>query len=167
MASDDEQSETAGVHGEQKPQNKPASTQKKKWSSKKKIITVVSAIAVVIILIVATANSATQAPLKVSNELVADIQAKNSSAAYSLFSSDAKAAVNASDFGSVVNQIGPILTGKPKLISKEVFGETGKAATAKVVYEIKGTDNNTYVFTVNLTKDNGQWKAVNFDSKKK
>ena len=53
------------------------------------------------------------------------------------------------------------------MISKEVRGETGSAATAKVVYEIKGSDGATYKITVNLTKEGGQWKVLNFESSKK
>lgn len=142
-------------------------SQKKKWNLKKKLIVIFSLVVGIFVAIFVLANAATQAPLKASNEFVADIQAKNSSAAYSHFSVDAKAVVNEDDFVQVVDQIGPILSGEPKVISKEISGETGEAATARVVYEIKGSDNITYTFTVNLTKDNGEWKILNFDSAKK
>lgn len=143
------------------------SLKKQKWSKKKKIWTIVGAIVAIIIALVIIVNVATSAPVKISNELIADIQAKNATGAYSLLSNDAQKVVSADQFNQVVNQIGPILTGTPKMISKEIKGETGSAATAKVVYEIKGNDNTTYVITVNLIKDSGQWKVLNFDSSKK
>ncbi len=153
-------------------QNKPKQTEistvkKQKWSKKKKIWVIGGAIIAIIIALVIVVNVATSAPVKVSNELVSDIQAKNATGAYSLLSKDAQKVVSTDQFNQVVNQISPILTGTPKMISKEVKGETGSAATAKVIYEIKGNDGNTYEITVNLIKDNGQWKVLNFDSSKK
>lgn len=142
----------------------PKAEKKQKWDKKKKIWVIVGAIVAVFIVLIVVVNAATSAPVKVSNELIADIQAKNSSAAYSLLSSGAQGVAPADQFKQVVDQIGPILSGKPKMISKEISGETGSAATAKVVYEIKGTDGVTYKITVNLTKENGQWKVLNFDS---
>ena len=150
-----------------KAKSATASTgEKQKWSKKKKIWLIVGAIVAVFIVLVLITNAATSAPVKVSNELVSDIQAKNSTGAYGLLSSGAQKVVPADQFKQVVDQIGPILSGTPKMISKEIKGETGSAATAKVVYEIKGSDNVTYKITVNLTKDNGQWKVLNFDSSK-
>lgn len=141
--------------------------QKKKWSLKKKVIVISAIVIAIIIVITVTANTATQAPLKVSDQLVNNIQAKNSTAAYSLLSSEAKKIVNQDDFTTVVNQIGPILNSQEKVTSKEISGETGKAAAAKIVYEIKGSDGATYALIVNLTKENDEWKILNFDSSKK
>lgn len=140
---------------------------KQKWSLKKKLYVILGSIAGVIILLVLLVNTATSAPVAVSNDLVTDIQTKNSAAAYSLFSSAAKQVVSQEKLTAAVDQIGPILSGKPDMKSKEIKGETGSAATAKVVYDIKGTDGATYVFTVNLVKENSDWKILNFDSTKK
>ena len=153
-------------------QNKPKSAvpgmaKRQKWSLKKKIWVVAGVIAAIFIVLVAVVNFATSAPVKVSNDLVADIQAKDASAAYRLLSGDAQKVVPADQFKEVVDQIGPILSGTPKMISKEISSQTGSAATAKVVYEIKGNDGVTYKITVNLTKENDQWKVLNFDSSKK
>jgi ABC-type transporter MlaC component len=139
---------------------------KQKWSLKKKLTVIVGSFIGVLIVLVIIVSAATSAPVKVSNDLVTDIQAKNSVAAYALFSSQAKSAVSQERLTAAVDQIGPILSGKPDMKSKEVKGETGSAASAKVVYDIKGTDGITYKFTVNLVKDNGDWKVLNFDSEK-
>ena len=151
----------------QEKQEDKATKKTKKWSRKKKIRIIVATIVAIIIALVLIVNAATSAPVKVSNALVSDIQSKNASAAYSLLSSGAKEVVPADKFKEVVDQIGPILEGTPKMISKEVKGETGSAASASVVYEIKGSDGETYRLVVNLTKENGEWKVLNFDSTKK
>jgi flagellar basal body-associated protein FliL len=137
---------------------------KQKWSLKKKILAILSAIVVFIIAIVAIANMATSAPLQVSDNLLTDIRSLNTSAGYNLLSSGAKATITSADFSSVVDRIGPILTGAPELQSKEVSAETGSDSTAKVVYTIKGSDGLTYTMTVNLVDENGEWKVLNFDN---
>ena len=144
-----------------------ASSEKNKWDLKKKIWVIGGAVIAIIIALVIIVNTATSAPVKISNQLVSDIQAKNATGAYSLLSSEAQKVVPVDQFNQTVDQIGPILSGTPKMISKEISGQTGSAATAKVVYEIKGSDGVTYKITVNLTKENGQWKVLNFDSSKK
>jgi outer membrane lipoprotein-sorting protein len=140
---------------------------KRKWSLKKKLLVAFGIIATLIIGLILIANAATAAPVKVSNQLVASIQAKNATQAYDLLSQEAKNATDPQTFLATVNQIGPILTGKPDMKSKEVNAQTGSASTAKVIYEIKGTDSQTYVFTVNLVKEGDNWKVLNFESTKK
>lgn len=155
---------------EEHDKSKPSATapaKKQKWSKKKKIWVIVGVVVAVFIILFVVTNAATSAPVKVSNELVSDIQSKNAAAAYGLLSSGAQGVVPADQFSQVVSQIGPILSGTPKMISKEVSGQTGSAATAKVVYDIQGSDGVAYRMTVNLTKDNGQWKVLNFDNSKK
>lgn len=143
----------------------PSSGVVKKQKNWKKIILVIIAVIVVLFVILMLAVvSATNAPKKISDELVSDIQTKNSDAVYNLFSTQAKTAVNRIDIKTAVDQIGPILSGKPKTISKEIKGETGSAASAKVVYDIHGSDGLTYRLTVNLVKDGSDWKILNFES---
>lgn len=145
---------------------KVTSTVKKQRDWKKIVLIAVAVVVVLFVILILVVESTTSAPKKVSDELVADIQAKNSDAAYSLFSSQAKTAVSQSELNTIVDQIGPILNGSPKTISKDIKGETGSAASATVVYDIKGSDNITYKFTVNLVKDNSDWKILNFESAK-
>lgn len=139
---------------------------KKKWSLKKKLYIIGGSIVAAFLVIFIVVNAATSAPVKVSNQLVAYIQASNGTAAYNLLSTGAKEVVDAQVFDETVKQIGPILNGKPDMKSKEVKGETGNAATAKVVYSIHGSDGFTYNFTVNLVKDSAEWKVLNFASEK-
>lgn len=142
-------------------------TPKQKWSLKKKLLVAFGIVVAVIAALVIIANGATAEPVKVSNQLIANIQAKNATQAYDLLSQEAKNATDPQAFLATVNQIGPILTGKPDMQSKEVNAQTGSASTAKVVYEIKGNDGLTYLFTVNLVKEGDKWKVLNFESTKK
>lgn len=158
---------TSDTMQETVPSPEPTKPSKQKWSLKKKITTALVAAVAVIVGLVLITNAATREPVKVSNQLVASIQAKNAPLAYALMSSGAKDVTDAQDFASMVNQIGPILTGKPNMKSKEVSAKTGSASTAKVVYEIGGNDGLVYVFTVNLVKENDLWKVLNFESVKK
>lgn len=112
-------------------------------------------------------NLATSGVAKVSNEFLKDVQNKNADAAYSLLTKDAAAATDKDQFKKVVDQAGPILNTKTKMTSKEASGETGKAGTGKVTYEIKGTDGITYQVTVSLQKEDGKWKVLNFESTQK
>lgn len=120
--------------------------------------------AVVLFIII---NMATSGVAKVSNEFLKDIQTKNADAAYSLLTKAAVAVTDKTQFKKVVDQAGPILNTKTNMTSKEASGETGKAGTGKVVYEIKGTDGITYTVTINLQKEDGKWKVLNFESTQK
>lgn len=140
--------------------------QKQKWGLGKKIAVIAGVVVVFIFAIVIIANMATSAPLKISDEMIADIQSKNSTAAYELLSTEAKGTVTKDDFKAVIDQIGPILNGKPEMQSKDVKAETGKTTTAKVIYKIAGSDGITYKFTVNLVENDSKWTVQNFESSK-
>lgn len=136
----------------------------KKRSVGKIIGYVLVAFVVVIVGVTFFVNSATKAPVAASNQFLNAIQASDATTAYSLFSAAAKTAVPSDQFAALVKQVGPILNTNEKMTSKKLNGSTGSAATSEVVYEIKGTDGKTYKFTVNLTKENGIWKVLNFTS---
>lgn len=148
---------------------KAPSPPSKKKKGKKVLIIVVCVLAALIILVAGTilytVNNTTSAPVNVSKQLVSDIQSKNATDAYNLLSPEAQKTVSSADFAKIVDQIGPILNGAPKMQSKEVSAATGDNQTAKVVYQIKGSDGVTYNFTVSLAKNNGKWLVQNFDSK--
>lgn len=139
----------------------------KKRNWKKIILFVVVGVVAFFVVITLTVNSATKAPVAVSNQFLDSIQAGDSAAAYALFSTDAQQVVPADQFDTMVAQVAPILDAKEKMTSKSVSGETGEAASSTVTYEIKGTDGKTYVITVNLTKEDGDWKVLNFESDSK
>lgn len=128
---------------------------------------IVAGAVVVLVVLFIIVNMATSGVAKVSNEFLKDMQNKNADAAYSLLTKAAAAATDKDQFKKVVDQAGPILNTTAKMTSKEASGETGNAATGKVVYEIKGTDGITYDVTVNLQKEDGKWKVLNFESTQK
>lgn len=137
---------------------------KNKWPLWRKIAAGAVVVAVVLFIVV---NMATSGVAKVSNEFLKNVQNKNTDAAYSLLTKDATAVTDKDKFNNIVDQAGPILNAKTNMTSKEVSGETGKAGTGKVVYEIKGTDGVTYTVTINLQKEDGKWKVLNFESTQK
>lgn len=155
--------------GQQSPEAVPSSgvepAKKRNW--KKILLFIAVGIVAFIVVITVTVNSATKASVKVSNQFINDIQAGDSAAAYALFSTGSQEVVPADQFDTVVAQIAPILNTKEKMTSKSITGETGEAATSQVTYEIDGTDGKTYVITVNLVKEDGDWKVLNFDSDSK
>ncbi|MFA5004066.1 MAG: hypothetical protein WC498_02195 [Candidatus Saccharimonadales bacterium] len=141
---------------------------KKSWWGRRplwqKIVTIVVLFFVALVVIV---NVAASGAVKVSNEFIKDIQNQRTDAAYSLLSKEAAQATPKDQFAAVVDRVGPLLKSDTKMTSKEVNGETGSSATSKVTYEIKGTDGITYKVTVNLLKEDGKWKVLNFDSTSK
>ena len=144
-------------------------TKTKKKSSSKILIIAICTIAVLMTLAISTLfytiKNTTSAPVNVSKQLINDIQSKNSNDAYNLLSPAAQSTISSNDFTQVVNRIGPILNGTPKLQSKEVSAKKEDGQTAKVVYQIIGSDNLTYNLTITLVKSNGTWQVQNFDSK--
>jgi hypothetical protein len=136
---------------------------KPKKSLKKKLTIIIGAAVAVIVALIVIVNTATSAPVKVSNAFIGYLQSGDAGAAYELFTSRAQAATDEEYFEDVVETASEILTGEPDMKSKSVSGETGEAATATVVYQIQGTDA-AYVVTVNLQKENGEWKVLNYES---
>jgi len=119
---------------------------------------------VIVIVLVLLVNGTTSGMTKASNDLVNDIQAQNDTAAYALFTKDAAATIKPADFKKMVGTVGSILNTQEKMTSKSINGQSGQAATGKVTYDINGTDNKTYTLTINLQKEDGNWKVLNFDS---
>ena len=140
---------------------------KKKRSVKKIIGIVVLVLAGLVVVSTFVVNSATKAPLAVSDLFLNSVQAGDAGLAYELFSSEAKTTISLVEFQSIVNQIGPILATSEKVTSKKISGETSSAATSQIEYEIKGTDGKTYAVIVNLVKESDIWRVLNFDSNAK
>ncbi len=139
---------------------------KKKWSLKKKLSIIFGTIIVFIIGIIIFANFTTSAPLKVSDEFIAAIQDEDSVSAYKLMSTATKKVTNEQDFSDLVDRVGPVLSGKPELQSKEINSKSGSSNSAIVIYKIAGSDNVTYLITINLVEIDGKWQIQEFISKK-
>lgn len=143
-----------------------ASKAKKPTNIKKIIMIALGVVVVLIILLLVIINMVTSGSVKVSNQFMNAVQARQGAVAYGLFSSEAQKAVTQEQLSTAIDRVGPILNTKEKMVSKEVSAETGTQSKAKVVYEVKGTDGNTYTITIDLIKEGDAWKVLNFDSKK-
>lgn len=154
-----QQNQETNSNGGSKP------VKKRNW--KKIILIVVLGFVAFLVVITLTVNSATSAPVKVSNQFINDIQAGDSAAAYALFSTGALQVIPVDQFDTLVAQLAPIFNAEEKMTSKSINGETGQAATSEITYEVDGTDGKTYALIVNLVKENGDWKVLNFESKAK
>ena len=148
----------------------PKTPAPKKKSKVGLIIGLVVAVLLIIGLLIGwgvmTVINSANAPAKTSSELIGDIQVNKTSAAYNLLSDEAKSTISEDEFDKLIGKIGPVLNGEPKKISSQVNTDNGKT-TAVVTYEIKGSDNNTYLFTVTLVKNNDTWQIQEFESKVK
>jgi len=160
------ENETAPVkEAETQAPAKKTAKSTKPTNVKKIILIVVGIIVGIIILIIAIAMLATSGPRKISDSFINNIQTKNASAGYAELSTSAQTNVTQQEFKDVVEQIGPVLSGKPSNESSESETKNGKTS-GKVVYTIKGSDGNTYKITITLVKQTDGWKVELFDSKK-
>ena len=112
-------------------------------------------------------DSSNPSAQRASGEFVAHIQDVDAASAYDQFSSAGRAATSSSEFETLVTRIGPILSGKPKLVQKVLTEQPGKDDSAQVVYEITGTDGIAYLVTVNLVIVKGDWKVLSLTSSTK
>ena len=141
-------------------------TPDKRWSVKRIILIIIGVFVTFAVALAVILNISTSAPLKVSDELMAAIQANNSTAAYELLADDLKATVDTNDLAVIVKQYSELLTGKPEVKNKEISNGNSSSNSAKITYNITGSDNATYEFTVNLVQKNGVWKVLKIDNVK-
>ena len=135
----------------------------KKWSMKRMALIIIGVIITFIVALTVIVNISTTAPLRLSDELIANIQANKATAAYNLLSDDVKPTIDTGDFATIIEQLSSTLTGDPEVKTKEIGNGSSASNSAKIVYKITGSDNSTYNFTVNLTEKNNNWKVLNFE----
>jgi hypothetical protein len=153
-------SEETTVNTDSVPQVPAETAEKPKLSKAKKIII---GVVVFIGLVIAIAFYATSGVSQTSNAFVDDILKNNSSAAYELFSAEAKQTVTTEQFQQIVATMANVLDSEASKQSAEVESGTGQETKGTAVYEIKGSDG-TYELTVNLIKENNEWRVLNFDN---
>ena len=140
----------------------PSTKRSKRPLWQKIVLGLVALVVAVIVLAYVASNGAA----KVSNEFLKDIQSKQADQAYSLFSKEAKDSTDQTTFRETVDRIGPLLNTKAKQTGRQVQDSTGSPARAQVTYEIKGTDGVNYKITIQLVKQDDEWKVNAFDSSK-
>lgn len=156
-------SEESTVNTANVPQPAAAVNKKPRLS---KVMKIIIGVVVFIALVIVIAFFATSGASQTSNTFVDDILKNNSSAAYELFSSEAKQTVTTDQFKQVVATMAGVLDDQASQQSANVESETGQSSKGTVIYEVKGTDG-TYELTVNLTKENGEWRVLSFDNSRK
>lgn len=119
-----------------------------------------------IALVLVLATFATSGVSTTSDEFVDHLLGNDAPAAYAMFSSEAKAQVPEDQFAAVVEQMSSVLDSTAEQTSKSVEGSTDDGSTGVVAYEIGSTDG-TYVLTVNLVQEEGDWRVLNFDNSRK
>lgn len=140
---------------------------KTKSNPKKKIMIIASVFIALMAIIFIGVNTATEAPLKVSDKLISSLKGNKPSEAYALFSADAKGTITEDAFADTVDKISPYLVSKPVITGKEINSSTDTGETSKITYEIKDDENNTYIIAVELIKNNDKWEIQYFESTKK
>lgn len=156
-------SEETTISTNSAPQPPVTAVKKPKLSKMKKIII---GVVVFIALIIVVAFYATSGASQASNTFVDNMLKNNSSAAYELFSSEAKKTVTTEQFQQIVAKLAGVLDDQASKQSANVESGTGQQTKGTVIYEIKGTDG-TYELTVNLVKENDAWKVISFDNSRK
>lgn len=148
----------------------PVNTAPKKKSKLGLVIVIIVAVFIVLSIaggwvfmkVLNTAN----APEKVSNSLISDVQTNKASEGYALLSTKTIKDVSSEQFANYVSKAGPVLSGKPKVTNKQMQTNNG-SNTAAITYEIKGSDGQTYTVVANLIKEGSTWKVVSLNIKKK
>jgi hypothetical protein len=118
-------------------------------------LTVIGVVALVLFV-----NSATQAPVDVSNKFFDNLQANKSEAAYELTSSSFKEATSEANLESLFDQISPFVTGEEKVTGKKIQASNGTSQAA-VTYSVENAGETRYARVV-LQKTGDKWEVINF-----
>ncbi len=137
---------------------------KKRIPSWLKIVGIIVVVFIAIIVIaVIVATTATQAPQKISDQFVNDVQSGDSSAAYALTSKAFQQATSEEQLATIIQQVGPVLQGQEKVSGRAIEKSAGAPETAVLVYTVKTSNGNKYIKT-ELQKSGDAWQVINFRS---
>ncbi len=150
------------------PPTQPIIQPPKKHNKLKIVLIILGIIVTLIILLIVAAilvvNSSTSGALKMSNEFVDSIQAKNVGAAYPQTSSEFQSIVSEDTFTSELDNLNQYITGDEKLIDKSIAGEVGTGTFAVFIYEIVRATGETHYLKVELKNSDGFWQVINFST---
>lgn len=127
------------------------------------IVFMLLGVATVTAVTVTTVN-AIKAPLAVSGTFVDDLLAGNTSAAYGNTSSEFQKMYTQQQFDQAIANVSQAGLKKQSTTNTSINSDNG-VTTATIVYDAQSNEGN-YSITVNLVKENGQWKVLNFESKR-
>lgn len=124
---------------------------------------IVVVLAAILVIILVTVTGATEAPRKVSDQFVNDIQSSNTSAAYALTSEAFKQATSEEQLDQLVKGLSPVLQGEETITGRVIKKSTSGVQAAALVYSVKTTDGTKYIRVV-LQETNNVWQVTNFRS---
>lgn len=104
-------------------------------------------------------------PIKVSDEFVNAVQANDTSAAYSLTSSEFKLATKEETLSTLFDRISPQLQGQEK-ISDKLYNVRNGVSTATIVYSIPSNQGTGYIKIV-VRQKNDKWEVLSMLTSRK
>jgi predicted PurR-regulated permease PerM len=145
------------------PQKPTTQTSAKKIPKWLKVIAVIIVILVLFFLSVfLLANQATKNAVKVSNQLVSDIQTNDTTAAYTLTAPDFQKATSQDQMSQILAGISPALQGTVKVTGKAIRKVSGQPNQATIIYTIQTNGDTKYIRVV--LQGNNPWQVLNFRS---
>jgi hypothetical protein len=123
---------------------------------------VVVLVVLLVVGLVLLVNHTTADAVKVSNQLVADIQTDNPTAAYRLTSPAFRNVTTPTQLAQVIGTVSPALQGNASVSGRAIDASTGHADEAVIVYRVD-TDHGTRYIRVVLVDDH-PWQVLNFRS---
>lgn len=124
---------------------------------------IIVALAAVLAVVFVVVTNATEAPRKVSDQFVNDIQSSNTGAAYALTSKAFQQATTEEQLDQLVKKVGPALQGEETISGRVIKKSTAGVPSAALVYSVKTTNGTKYMKVVLQEVDN-VWQVVNFRS---
>ena len=139
--------------------------EKPKRSIGKKILIAVAIFVIALVGIFAIVMMSTAQPVKISDQYLSHLQAGKSSEMYSMMYPHES--VTQEEVSMMVDRIGPLLTGEPKITSREIHSDSTTGTSATITYTIDSVNEQLYVVTIKLIKDSeDEWKILTFNSSK-
>ncbi|MFZ1802047.1 MAG: hypothetical protein WAW62_00010 [Candidatus Saccharimonas aalborgensis] len=105
----------------------------------------------------------TDAPKKVSDEFVNDVQSANTEAAYALTSEGFRGATSKDDLDAIIKQVSPALQGEEKTTARSVEAAAGSSQKAVIVYTVDTSSGTKYIRVI-LEKNGDNWRVMSFRS---
>lgn len=122
---------------------------------------IIAACATAVVLIV----KATEAPAKVSDEFVSDLQRDDAAAAYALTGKTFRAASTEQDLATFVQSARPTMTRPAHRLERGIWTSSDHGTVAEVIYSTSGSRGTAYL-DVELERTGGDWKVVGLNETK-
>ncbi len=125
------------------------------------LIGIITLIGTVLITVFVSATIATNAPKKISDQFVNNLQDGDISAAYTLTSSKFKESTPESELQNLSSSNRNLISGTEKITKKSIFKRSGSPSYAVVHYSVNGSNEKVGYLKVQLQKEGNDWKVMN------